>query len=101
MAQYIERHPHDKATEEFMKGIGFTLLPSCLGCFWHGHGQFFIIKEDVIITSLGKLIDYFKKESYDLAYSLGKADAIAKLYEKMNSVVFVSPEINYDKLTVE
>jgi hypothetical protein len=101
MAHYTERHPNDKATEEFMKGIGFTLHPSCFGCEWHGYGQFFVLKEDVVITSLGNLFDYFRKETYNLAYGRGKSDAIAKLYEKMNDVVFEPSEVNHDKLTIE
>jgi len=101
MAYYGERHPNDKSTEEFMTNIGFTLHPSCFGYEWHGHGQFFVLKEDIIIRSLQQLINHIKDETYVIAFRSGKADAIAKLYEKMNSAVFEPPEVNHDKRTVE
>jgi len=101
MAHYTDRHPNDKPTEEFMTNIGFTLHPSCYGCEWHGHGQFFVVKENVIINSLELLINHIRDETYVIAFRRGKADAIAKLYEKMNSAVFEPPEVNHDKLTVE
>lgn len=101
MAHYIERHLKDKATEEFLADAGFVLQPSCQGSFWQGHGQFFTLNEDVVITSLGQLFNHFKKETYDLAYNHGRAQALATLYEKMNDLVFVPPEVNYNKLTQE
>ena len=100
MAHYTERHPKDKITEHFLEGMGFTLHKSCYGCEWHGHGQFFVMKEDVTIHSLQDLFEYFRNETYTLAYGRGKADALVKLYEKMNEAVFPPPEVNHDKLEV-
>jgi hypothetical protein len=91
----------DKATEDFLVSLGFTLNKSCAESMWSGHGLFFSINENVIITTLGQLLTYFTDTKYQDGYSHGKAAATAMLYEKMNELVFPSPEQNYNKLTVE
>ena len=101
MAHYDKKPLNDKASNEFLESVGFVLHPSCNGSEWHGHGQFFVLKVETVITSLKQLIEHFKTESYVLAYNLGKNDALSSLYEKMNAIVFPPPEVNYNKLTVE